>query len=114
MYTANRLQRWATTLMDYNFTLKYNRTDSIGHADELSRLITIQNKVPEDTVIVVVSLEPEITSVFASTRRALPVTSIMISEATSFDPVLQKVMCFHRTKWPKACTDKRIQPFFRR
>ena len=114
VYTANRLQRWATTLLDYNFTIKYNRTDTIGHADALSRLMTVQNKVPEDSVIAAVSLEPEITSVFASTVRALPVTSTMIREATASDPVLQIVKRFHRTKWPKVCTDKRIQPFFQR
>ena len=36
----------------------------------------------------------------------------MIREVTASDPVLQKVMRFHRTKWPKVCTDKRIKPFF--
>ena len=35
VYTANRLQRWASTLLDDNFIVKYNRTDIIGHADAL-------------------------------------------------------------------------------
>ena len=64
MDTTNCLQRWATTLLDDNFTIKYKKCDIIGHADALSRLMTIQNKVPEDSIIAVVSLEPEITSLF--------------------------------------------------
>ena len=66
VYTANCLQRWNTTLLGYNFTMKYNRADKISPTDALSRLVTIQ-KVPEDSVVVAVSLEPEITSIFAST-----------------------------------------------
>ena len=74
--------------------------------------MTIQNI--EDSVIATVSLEPEITSVFTSTVRLLPVTSTMICKATASYPVLRKMMCFHQSKWPKACTNKRIQPFFQR
>ena len=100
--------------LDNNFTIKYNRTDSMVHTDALSWLMIIHNKVPEDSVIVAVSLEPEITSVFESTVRALLVTFTMISEATASNSELQKVMRFHRTKLPKVCTDKRIQHFFQR
>ena len=114
VYTANRLQRWTTTLVDNNFTIKYNRTNSICHADPLSKLIKIQNKVPEHSIIEAVSLEPEITSVFAATVSALPVTSTMTQEASVSDPLLQKLMRLHQTKWPKVCIDKRIQPFFLR
>ena len=74
LYTANRLQRWATTLLDYNFTIKYYWTDIIGHDDALSRLVTNTNKGPKDSVITVVSLELETTSAFAFSVRALLVT----------------------------------------
>lgn len=96
--------------LDYNFSIKYNSTNTIGYADALSRLMTTQNKVQEDSVITVLSLHWEVTSVLASTVRALSLTSTIICEATASDPVLQKVICFH--KWPEVCTDKRIQSFF--
>ena len=38
-YTANRLQRWALTLLAYDFKIEYCRTTSFGQADTLSRLI---------------------------------------------------------------------------
>ncbi|XP_055633658.1 uncharacterized protein K02A2.6-like [Toxorhynchites rutilus septentrionalis] len=38
-YTANRLQRWALTLLLYDFDIHYVSTDALGHADILSRLI---------------------------------------------------------------------------
>ena len=104
MYTANRLQRWVTTQLDYNFTIKYNRTDTIGHADALSsRLVSIQNKVSEDSVIAAVSLEPDITSVFAYTVRALPIdiwSHIFRSSASKSDafPLYKMDKSMHRPK----------------
>ncbi|XP_055522549.1 uncharacterized protein K02A2.6-like [Wyeomyia smithii] len=38
-YTANRLQRWALTLLLYQFDIRYVSTESFGYADILSRLI---------------------------------------------------------------------------
>ena len=38
----------------------------------------------------------------------------MIRDATASNPVLQKVIRLHRTRWSKICIDKRIQPFFQR
>ena len=112
--TANRLQRWATTLLGYNFKIRYLSTDKIGHADALSRLISSQRKSTEDIVISTVSVEPDILAVFATTVRALPVTAKMIQEATSSDPVLQKVLDYNCTKWPTKITDTKLQAFHRR
>lgn len=39
VYTANRLQRWALTLLLYDFKIEYVPTDKFGNADILSRLI---------------------------------------------------------------------------
>lgn len=114
VYTANRLQRWATMLLDYNFSIKYQPGSKIGQADALSRLISSNQKVPEDRVIAAISVEPEVVSGLVSTVRALPVTSEMIQEATAADPILQKVLHFHSTSWPNICTDQKLQPFFQR
>ena len=108
VYTANSLLRRTITLLDDNFTIKYKRIHSICLSGALSGLMTIQNNLPDDSVIVAVFLEPDITWVFRSTVRALPVTLIMVCEATPFDVVPQKVMRFYRTKWPNVFTNKII------
>ncbi|TNN20414.1 Retrovirus-related Pol polyprotein from transposon 17.6, partial [Schistosoma japonicum] len=57
VYTANRLQRWATTLLGYDFKIKYQPTKDFGQADALSRLIGSRTKQEED--ILVSSVEAE-------------------------------------------------------
>ena len=49
VYTTNCLQRWATMLLDYNFSIKYQPGSKIGQADALSRLISSNQKAPEDS-----------------------------------------------------------------
>ncbi|GAA47926.1 hypothetical protein CLF_100974 [Clonorchis sinensis] len=38
----------------------------------------------------------------------------MVRGATARDPLLQKVLHFHRTHWPAVCSDKQLQPFYQR
>lgn len=75
--TANRLLRWGTILLNYNFELNYLPTNKIGHADGLSRLIANQNQPLEDSVTAVLCSDCEIKSIIANTVRDLPV---MLSE----------------------------------
>ena len=112
VYAVNRLQRWATILLDCNFSIKYQLGSKIGQTDALSRLISSNQKAPENRVIAAISVEPEVISGLVSTVRALPVTSEMIKEATAADPILQKVLHFHSTSRPNICTDQKLQPFF--
>ena len=114
VYAANRLQRWATTLLDYDFSIKYLSTNSMGHADALSRLINTHRKQPEDSVVAAISLEPEISSMLTATVRERPDTSHMIKEATASDPLLQEIISYHRTSWPTVIPNKQLQPFFQR
>ncbi|KAH9592428.1 hypothetical protein MS3_00004356 [Schistosoma haematobium] len=51
VHTANRLQRWATTLLGYDFKIIYQSTTAFGQADALSRLIGFQSKTPEETLV---------------------------------------------------------------
>ncbi|KAK6763651.1 hypothetical protein RB195_024101 [Necator americanus] len=41
VYSANRLQRWGTTLLNYSFTVEYINTKDFGQVDALSLLVTI-------------------------------------------------------------------------
>ena len=50
-HTANRLRRWRTLLLDYDFKLEYIPSKELGHTDGLSKLIPKFNEPFEDTVI---------------------------------------------------------------
>ncbi|KAA3678657.1 uncharacterized protein DEA37_0010965 [Paragonimus westermani] len=103
VYTANRLQRWATMLPVY-FSTEYQSTTSIGQADALPRLIGSQRTPPEHAVIASIKVEPEINSLLTSTVRTLSVTSAMVCGVRANDPLL-RVVRFHRTRWPPACPE---------
>ena len=86
VYTANRLLRWGTILLNYNFKLEYLPTNKIGHADGLFRLIPNQCQPLEDSVIAALRSNCEIKSIIENTVRDLPVTlSEIRSEAIEDD-----------------------------
>lgn len=74
VYTANRLLRWCTILLNYNFRLEYLPTKKIGHADGLSRIIPTKTEPLEDSVIAALRHEEDIRTVLCCTVRNLPVT----------------------------------------
>lgn len=79
-HVANRIQRWAITLMAYDFELHYTRTDEFGHADVLSRLIADQRSGAEDELVIA---EVRISSLFVDQVNAsFPVSFQEIVRAT--------------------------------
>ncbi|PIO53491.1 hypothetical protein TELCIR_25173, partial [Teladorsagia circumcincta] len=92
VYTANRLQRWALIVKNYDSTIEYRSTSSFGQADALSRLIADQSKIEEDQVIA--TIEKESNTIFINAISKLPVDAKKIAEETSKDPVLQSVLKF--------------------
>ena len=75
VYAANRLQRWATTLLGYDFQIQYKSTSNIGQADALSRFINKQELQREDTVIAAHCVEKVFQALLARVTSALPITS---------------------------------------
>lgn len=97
-----------------NFSITYQSINSVGLADALSRLIDVHRDLSEDSVFAEVSVEGENVLVLTATVRTLAVLSKMIQESTASDPLLQKVIHYRRTKWPRTGPDKDIQPFCHR
>ncbi|XP_055526980.1 uncharacterized protein K02A2.6-like [Wyeomyia smithii] len=117
VYTANRLQRWALTLLLYDFNIKYVSTDSFGYADVLSRLINTHVRSNEDYVIASIELEDTMEYIVKQSVEALPVTFKMIQSGTKSDAMLKQVKQFVQTAWPSSqskISDSLLQQFYQR
>lgn len=113
-HSANRLQRWALTLMSYDFELQYISTNNFGAADILSRLIGQTTKSNEDTVIASIRLDVEIRQVADEITRALPITFKMVCAATKNDPFLQDICSYIKSgNWPNEKSHE-VKCFFAR
>ncbi|BHF58422.1 hypothetical protein SprV_0100137400 [Sparganum proliferum] len=82
VYTASRLQRWATVLLGYDFDIRYCRTTDFGQAAALSRLVSNQQEPEEDTVIAAISIEDDVRRQLSDAIRGIPVTAVDVRRAT--------------------------------
>ena len=86
VYTANRLLRWGTVLLNYNFKIEYLPSKQISHADRLSRLVLKYSEPFEDTIIAALRTDCEIKNMIANNIKELPVIQLEIkSEAINDD-----------------------------
>ncbi|XP_055689215.1 uncharacterized protein K02A2.6-like [Lutzomyia longipalpis] len=103
VHTANRLQRWALTLLGYNFDIRYMSTESFGHADVLSRLISSQQRPTDELIIAQLHLEESFDDVVMQEALAgLPVNFNMVRKATKSSTALQEVTKYIVGGWPKS------------
>ncbi|CAH8585986.1 unnamed protein product [Schistosoma intercalatum] len=112
VYTANRLQRWLTTLLGYDFKIKYQSTTAFGQADALSRLIGSQSNAPEETLVSNITAEEEVHRVLDDAVNGLPVTFETIKKITESDKILSTVKRYLSTKWPNSRLDGELLHFF--
>ena len=70
-YTANKFQRCGTLLLTYNFKMEYTPSNSFGHVDGLSRLITKYREQLVDAVIVSLQAEDELKTFICNSIREL-------------------------------------------
>ncbi|XP_062538458.1 uncharacterized protein K02A2.6-like [Armigeres subalbatus] len=113
--TTNRLQRWALTLLCYNFDIEYVSTTQFGYADVLSRLINGYVKPEEDFIIASIQLEDDIEIPLQEAISSLPVTFKSVRGATLQCPVLQQVIQYNQRGWPSKIDDianPEVHPFF--
>ena len=98
-HTANRLQRWALTLLNYDFNIVHVKTKDFSKVDVLSRLIN-QKQKPEDYVIASIQLETDINNSMIEAIEKTPFTHDQISQATKSDDVLKIVTeCINLGNW---------------
>nr|CDJ86255.1 RNA-directed DNA polymerase (reverse transcriptase) and Integrase domain containing protein [Haemonchus contortus] len=113
VYTANRLQRWATTLLNYNFSIQYVKTSEFGQADALSRLIGLQSPEPEDRAIA--SVDADLCAEVMDNCHRLPVSFSSVQAATTADHTLIQVIGYIRSgKWPKVNRESPFWPYYNR
>ena len=74
MDTDNRMQRWSTILLNYNFKMEYLPSKKFSQADRLSKLIPKYKEPLEDTVITSLQFEGELKITLCNSVRELPVT----------------------------------------
>lgn len=97
-HVANRIRRWAITLMAYNFSIHHIRTEDFGHADVLSRLIAEQREDQQEDMVVA---EVRINQLFVKQiETAMPVSFADIERETKMDQVLPIVMKYVNNGWP--------------
>ncbi|XP_058448854.1 uncharacterized protein K02A2.6-like [Malaya genurostris] len=113
-YTSNRLQRWALTLLLYEFTIEHVPTAKFGNADILSRLISQHVRPEEDYVIASVSLENDLRSATQDALTVLPLSFRIVQQSTQFDPITKAVYRYLLDGWPKTVTDAELKRFYAR
>ena len=89
LHTANRLQRWGTTLLNYNFRMEFLSSQKLSHADGLSRLIPEKSEPLEDMVIAALRAKAEVKNTMSETIRELPVTVNEIREKARDDEFIK-------------------------
>lgn len=116
VHTANRLQRWSLTLQNYDFEIRYIKTESFGYADVLSRLIPKKPSQNEDMVVAAIQAEEE-ESILDHQIQNLPITFKKVQTFTSKDKILNQVKKYITTKWPEKQelqNEAEILSFFRK
>ena len=100
-----RIQRWALTLSNYQYHLRYKSGVQNTNADGLSRLL-----LPTKTAYVPV---PEEVVLSLSIVNDTPITATKIAQWTARDPVLSKVLNFVLQRWPSV-VDEEFTAYSRR
>ncbi|XP_037036075.1 uncharacterized protein K02A2.6-like [Bradysia coprophila] len=115
VHSSSRLQRWAISLMSYDFDVEYVKTEKFGYADVLSRLIA-NHQSPLEPIIVssVRIMEDSINRILVDAIRTLPVTAEMIAHETLNDELLISVSNFLKSNWPTHLEDETLKVFYNR
>ncbi|EGT42489.1 hypothetical protein CAEBREN_28442 [Caenorhabditis brenneri] len=91
VHSQNRLVRWATTLLAYDFDLSYVRTTQFAKADWLSRMIQDYPRDTDDEVVIAAITDGD--DMEDTTRMSLgPISAERIRIDSEIDPELVEIM----------------------
>lgn len=113
-YTANRLQRFALTLLLYDFKIEYVPTDKFGNADVLSRLMDRHEKPEQDFVIASIELENDVGAIVKNAAKILPLAFEDVVRESRKDPVLRVLLRYVQNGWPRSLEGRELQIFHAR
>ena len=110
--TAQRLQRWALTLMAYQYNIRYKPTQHHSNADALSRLpqgpdVSFDRKEQQES--------EEISHFIQEELQAYPLDAKLVQQETMKDAQLQMVVEWEKNgSWPKELPTSRaeLRPFW--
>jgi hypothetical protein len=114
--SANRLQRWAATLLRYDFRIEYRRSTDFGQADAICRLISAHSA--PDELIVVTALQAEFGMGLLTSY--LPATFNKLRLNTENDALQQRVKKSGKSRWTDLKTPRQhadwsqLEGFYRR
>ncbi|RXN15281.1 gypsy-18 is [Labeo rohita] len=96
------MQRWALTLLAYDYDIEYRRSSDHANADALSRLPCDSTSTggEEETVFQVSHLDE------------LPICAKDIATETRRNPLFSKVLDLTLSGWPSHITDEHLKPFY--
>nr|VZI47198.1 unnamed protein product [Spirometra erinaceieuropaei] len=114
VYSASRLQQWATILLGYDFDIRRCRTPDSCQAEALPGLISNQQEPEEDTLIADISTEDDVRRQLSDVISGIPVTAADIRRATEQDPVLRQSIIYVQTCWPTTAPAGDLCHLFRR
>ena len=103
---SSRMQRWALTLLAYEYEIVYRSGRDNSNADSLSRLaLEVSSEttpVPADIIYLMENL--------ATT----PLDATKVKQWTARDPVMSQVLQFVLHGWPSAVEDNTLKPYLTR
>ena len=93
---AGRIQRWALTLANYEYTMAFRPTHKHSNPDALSRLPTenveVEEPVPTELLKLMEAMD------------TMPIMAETVKEWTQKDPLLARVYRYVQFGWPEHCS----------
>ena len=106
MATANRLQRWAISLMGYSYTIRYKPTLQHANADALSRLPAGDDDAFVDNESI------QVNRIRTQIMEESPVDCVAVRTAVDADPNLRLIRKFVLDKWPNSISKQKDPDIF--
>lgn len=103
VHTANRLRRYALTLLGYDFTTSYIANENFAYADFVSRLINLLRKPGAEDIVIAEFRNDDFTTAAALALQSSvgPILTEDLRQATADCPHLMKIISYVESAWPQ-------------